>query len=275
MESKRYFLVLVLSLSTIGLLGFMSKTSSQPTTMHCRAAKTVSEHSTQVKQGNFNFQNPLETRSAKQDYWYHIKGVNSNAITKKELKRAIALYEFIPDYPFNWIENYVSVSVEASKGKDIKRIKSDDITVNDEMRALFASLSANTDLHFEVKYTATNSITDELEPHEFNFNATVVPHKQAEFAYGNDSLVNYLRLKTENVVREKYHDYLGLLGVTFSISNQGEVTNVALKDSTENDAFDAFIMETVENMPDWEPAVNENGTKIAQDFEFVLRLNGC
>jgi TonB family protein len=252
----------------------MSKPVEKP--IQCHSPSKASNHTGQVKLGNFNFINPRQPNDPiKEDYWYHVKGVNSNAITRKELNGAVAIHEFIPNYPVNWIENYKSITLIASKGQHETRMALPGVKISDEMKQLFSSVETNTDLHFKVEYTTRNSITDELDAHEFNYWATLVPHKQARFKQGNDSLIHYLREQTEAIVREKYHDYLGLVGVQFEISTEGKVTNVRLKESSKNEAFDAFMMKAIRDLPSWEPAVDENGKKVVQEFEFILSLNGC
>ncbi|MBO6515554.1 MAG: energy transducer TonB [Bacteroidia bacterium] len=211
----------------------------------------------------------------KQDYWYHIKGINSNSCTRNDLIGVSDLADLIEFYPINWIENYVSVTVTASRGEDKTVIKTSDSRITQGIKELFAEVTPNTDIEIEVDYTSTNPISKEVESNVFRYWTTVVPQKQAQFAYGNDSLINYLRATTESTVKEKYDAYLGEVRISFFISDKGVLNQVRTTKSSGNQEFDNYLMEALQTMPEWTPATSENGKSVEQEFEFVLTLNNC
>ena len=44
----------------------------------------------------------------------------------------------------------------------------------------------------------------------------------------------------------------------------------------EDDKVDQILLDTITNMPEWNPAEDENGNKVVQEFEFNVGLMiGC
>lgn len=101
-----------------------------------------------------------------------------------------------------------------------------------------------------------------------------MPVTEATFIGGNDQIVSYLK---ENIVP---HVAMGIGWlkppiVNFTVNAQGATEDVVLVGTSGNSELDERLIEVIENMPPWKPAMDANGKATAQAFEFHVVQAAC
>ena len=96
---------------------------------------------------------------------------------------------------------------------------------------------------------------------------TVVPTTEAKYKEEYNNLLNYLE---ESEFSKQYLANRSLFEgfkVNFTINKEGAAEDVSFIESTGDVKMDNLLKELIKKMPTWEPAKNEKGEPITQDFE--------
>jgi len=73
---------------------------------------------------------------------------------------------------------------------------------------------------------------------------------------------------------DKIGDHIGI--VKFTVSKEGAINNVHVFEASRDEKIDQILLETVSSMPNWSPATYADGTKVDQDFVFMVgNLESC
>jgi hypothetical protein len=282
---KRKFAFIGLTLTFIGFtaIGLVAQQSQDQTKGEKQETKQLTSHSlstlTQFPSTNFLPNNDLQ---------FTLKGKYSHTTSLEQLKTAKEIIDFYPDYPGNWISDYVSVDLFLIQNGETIQTTSATPTLTNEQRAMLNKAELFSDVIVEVKYNTTNSITNEvtLEVHKNTF--TSVPEMQAKFDGGQEKLnvffkanaapelMDYLMKKNQVMLRNEQNlgDY-SLAKVELTIAKDGSVKDVAIIQSCGDNSMDALLKQLIEKTPNWTPAQTKSGETIEQTFELSIGRMGC
>lgn len=210
--------------------------------------------------------------------YFDVIGVNEKSIKIEELGKIETLKDLNPGYPSSWITeaDYISTEISVtSDGHHSSTIGGNEI-LTQAQRKNIATADIFSDILIEVKYKEKNAATENIDVRTMSFSITVVPNMEARYVGGNSKLSDYL---LENAILNISHALapkFDLAKVKFSIDETGQVQNVSLSQSSENDYVDGLLQKVIKEMPRWHPAETASGIKLSQEFELVVgSAAGC
>ena len=208
---------------------------------------------------------------------YGVRGNYERPVTKEKLDVAKSISDFIPDYPVNWITEYVSVEILAAcNGKVMKAVSANDV-LSAEQKNILKTVDPGTAIIINVKYRSKNTVTDNIENHTMNVSMMIVPEREAEYVGGKQQMKKYLK---ENVINKIYETIPGQFQdanaiVIFTVNEEGEIVNAKISKTSGDPKTDKLLVEAITKMPKWKPAENSKGIKVKQEFEFSVGNGGC
>lgn len=213
--------------------------------------------------------------SFSQDLSYEIRGKYARAVKKENLYGAKLIRDFITGYPANWVTDYISVEILAtSNGKTISAFSTNE-TLTTAQQNILNKAELGTEIGVNVKYKSVNSVTDKVENSSLDILMTVVPETEAEYIGGYQQLKKYLKENVINKIAATTPAQYQEGKVLFTINESGEIANAQISKTSGDIDTDNLLLETINKMPIWKPAVNEKGIKVKQQFEFSVGKAGC
>ncbi len=210
-----------------------------------------------------------------QDLPFEIKGAYARPVKAEKLDQAASMSDLIDGYPVSWIDGYVSTGITVISGDNVKKAESIDDRLTPEQVSLLQSADLGDDVVIDVAYKSKNFITKELDVRYMHYTATIIPEHEAEYPGGVESLKAYLKENAITKIPNESFKELQQVIIRFTIDEQGQTTNARLTTTSGNPKTDNLLLKTLNNMPKWKPAVDIKGTRVSQDFEFIVGNTGC
>lgn len=206
---------------------------------------------------------------------YDVHGTYKRAVKKSQFKDAKLVRDIISGYPSNWISSYVSVEVLGTcDGKSVKAVGLDEKLTKEQTKIL-NTIDLASDIIINVKYMYNDFGRNKTENNEMHVEMTIVPEVEAEFIGGQKQLINYLKQNSYNKLpTKKADDFKGAV-IKFTINEGGDVINAKTTQKWGDIKTDQLLLDLINNMPAWKPAVNADGVKVKQDFVFSVGTGGC
>ncbi len=191
------------------------------------------------------------------------------SMSKEKLKKADSLVHLHRRYPSSWIKEYISVEVLTSfKGKIRKAVNKNEV-LSEEQKDHMNTADADTDISIVVHYIPENNLK-ENPPRVFDFKFAIQPEMKAEFPGGEQHLKQYLKNNLYGKIADSVLTQYQLAVVTFTVDEEGIVTDPHLFWSSEDEKTDQLMIETICNMPKWKPAEYSRGVKVKQEFALTV-----
>lgn len=206
---------------------------------------------------------------------YEITGTYTRSIKKDKLEKAELIRDIIDGYATNWITDYVSAEILATSNGRLIIVKGKDETLSAEQRSLLNSADLFSHIVVNVKYRNENAATGKIDLREMNVTMMVVPEIEAEFIGGAEKMKQYLKENAIAKIDDLTAEYILQGIIAFTVAEDGTLINTKLIKSTGDPKTDSLLMSTIIKMPKWKPAMNSNGVKVKQDFEFRVGNQGC
>lgn len=191
------------------------------------------------------------------------------SISKQKLNEAQTLTDLDKFYRPSWVRKYISVELLAShNGKIVKAMGKND-TLTQAQKDIIKKADPGTNISVKVHYIPENTLKQNA-PKEFNFTLTVDPETEAKYPGRQQQLKQYLKVNLiDKIANYSFRQYQ-LAVVKFTIDEKGHVTEPHIFWTSEDEKTDKLLLETVCNMPNWNPAAYANGTKVKQDFVLTV-----
>lgn len=197
------------------------------------------------------------------------------AIAKNTFLNAKTLTDLNQHYRASWVKKYISVSIAAIHQGQLKQANSKNDTLTQEQQSLIKRADVGTEISISVKYIPDNTLSHN-EPKEINFTFTVEPKQQAKYKTGQSELLKYLKEKAIDKIPNDIFKGYALAAVKFTIDEQGQVINAHIFESSRNEKTDKLLLDALQQMPHWQPAAYENGTKVKQEFALMVgNMESC
>ena len=191
------------------------------------------------------------------------------SLTGEQLKKAQTLIDLNERYKSSWIREYISVEISAiHKGKERKAMGKND-SLNQEQKDIMNGADLGTYISVTVRYMPENNLKHN-DPKEMDFTFTVDPENDAKYSDGPQQLKQYLKEKAIDKIPDDHFKGYDLAAVKFTISEEGEIINPHVFETSKDEKIDQLLLEAIRTMPCWKPAEYANGTKLKQEFVLTI-----
>ena len=147
--------------------------------------------------------------------------------------------------------------------------------LNMQQKNLLNSVDLFSHIVINVKYRDENAATAKMDIREMHVSLTVIPESEAEFVGGTEKMKKYLKESAINKIDELTEKYMLNAIITFTVNEDGTIANAKISKSTGDPKTDDMLLAAINKMPKWKPAMNSNGAKVKQEFEFRVGNEGC
>lgn len=185
------------------------------------------------------------------------------------LQSAETLMDLNPRYPADWVEKYLQVAVITQQAGTIKKTISQSATLSPEQKNDLLHADENTQIEVAVSYIPRNNLSQN-QAKDIHFSFLVQPTKDAYFPDGPAALRSYLKEKAIQYIPEGTFTGYDLAAVQFTVDESGAIDQVELFQSSKDEKTDRLVLETIQNMPCWQPARLASGRPVAQKFAFTI-----
>lgn len=195
------------------------------------------------------------------------------SMDKEKLKEAHTIGDLHPHYKPSWIREFISVEILTTQGGAIKKAMGKDDVLTTAQKKLLNTADIGTEIAVTMRYIPENTLADK-DPKTFDFKFIVNPEHAATYIGGIQALRHYLKEKAIKKIPADSFEIYDLTAIKFTISEEGEVTNVHIFDEGYRKAgyekTEALLLEAIRTMPCWKPAEYGNGEKVKQEFVLTV-----
>ncbi len=193
-----------------------------------------------------------------------------NSISKEKLLAARTVEDLISDYPKNWLQDLISIDISISNLGNQKYVSSNEKLNSSQLLAL-SKTQTWSEIKINILYHKKNSVTEYLDINMMDFKVSVLPSNQAKFEGGMLALKKILKDKiNDTILKNALLKIQGNGLFYFTVNGNGKITDVCMETSTQDTETDILIFKSLQELPDWEAANNNNETPVKQRFKFIL-----
>ena len=202
------------------------------------------------------------------DIWSDYK----KAVFKNTLTNAMALKDLDVDYPSSWIQEdeYQSVGITVVNSGSVKTAYGLDDKLNKEQVEILRDADIGSYINVKVDYEKENSATGIKENRSMQFALKLMPDRNAEFQGGDSALKAYLANKVISQISTQEYSDIELASLVFIIDENGRAQNIRMQKSSGFEHIDEMMIKAIQGMPDWKPAMQNDGSLAVQSFEFTI-----
>lgn len=206
---------------------------------------------------------------------FNITPTYRKAITQSEMQKAVFITDINPGFPSSWIKEYVSVELVSEFNGTTVIAEGSSINFTTEQMDLLSNTKVGSDLSFRVQYYADTDEVNNRELKHIAFSYGVAPESMAIYNGGMEVLDQYLVDRGLNEIAKTLDGQEKTYQAMFTIDKTGTVINARMNDSTGLPDVDQAILNAIKEMEKWEPALDDKGESIAQDFVLNIGMVGC
>ncbi len=197
------------------------------------------------------------------------------ALNKTQLRAANTIKDLNPYYNPSWIRQFNHVEiVTIYKGKTRTAVGHND-RLTKEQRLHLSNLDDHTSVTARILYIPENNLSDNEEK-EIKFTIPMNPDIDARYPESDELLDTYLQKVVIAHIPERSFKRNQLSTVTFTIDEDGHITEPSILFSTNNPETDSVILQSICNMPAWKPAQYQSGLRVRQEFALnVGSMESC
>lgn len=265
--------ILIISAIIIGLsltaFSLINKNTIGTEALETTESKNIAKNTTEIKKTKL----PVFT-----EFTYDVSP-RFKAIKKTDIDKATTINDFIDAEIIDNIVDLESVNIIVIKNEGLSETREMgyDKQLTTAQIELLRSLDYASGFTIRAEFTKYDKETGKLE-HSFSGpHYSIVPEKQAVYAYGNEMLVSYLKANTKAIVTESHviTENTRPVKFHFTVTKNGTVDHVRLDRSTNYPAIDNKIIELIKNTGNnWISAENSKGEKVDQRLVLSLGIMG-
>lgn len=199
-------------------------------------------------------------------------------VTKERLANALSLADLQLDAGTVPLVSYYSTRITVLDGQmeDVLNADGNSGEFNDAQLELMRTVGYSMNIRITADYRHPNPATGRLEYGQCTPHLTIVPEKEAEYAYGKAALVAYVKKNASELAYGLEADRLEAGRVTFTVTAMGRIANVKLSSSTGHADYDQRVLQLVATLPGrWTPATDAQGLPVEQELVFFFGTMGC
>lgn len=206
---------------------------------------------------------------------YEIRSKSTSGVSKGKLSTAKTMVDIRPGYPSSMIEKYTSTEISVRVDGNVMQAKGENESLSSTQQSLLQVADVGSDINVEIGYIYQNPVTLFPDIRQMHFTVMVVPEVEASYPGGYEELTSYLEKNAIDKVRDEFSKDQKLVIITFTVNEDGKITNTILSESSKDPAVDKLLLKAIANMPRWKPAQDAAGRKVQQQFEFAVGNGGC
>jgi hypothetical protein len=211
------------------------------------------------------------------DFIYDV-GPRFGPIKKGELDKARSINDFLDEKQIKRIVTYKSIEViiiEGDKETGKRAIGNSEFLTTAQLKLLQSS-DYSTNFKIKTEFREKNRETGKVEDSYSTPHRTIVPEKQAEYEFGKEALIEYLKDSSKEYIVNVQEDKLQPAKLFFTVTKKGTIDNVKLDRTSNYPTIDKKMIELISKVPgNWEPAENSKGEKVDQELVISFGLMGC
>ena len=209
-----------------------------------------------------------------QNLFYEIRGKHTRGVSKEKLFTAKTMMDIRPGYPSSMIDSYTSTEISVTTNGKMMKATGVNETLSAEQQSLLQTADVGSDIAVEIGYVHQNPVTLFPDIREMQFVMTVFPEVEATYPGGHTELMKYLEETAIEKISASFPNDTRNVVISFIVTETGKISNAHISESSTNPEIDKLLLKAITNMPDWKPAENTEGMKVAQEFVFAVG-NGC
>ncbi len=201
------------------------------------------------------------------------------SLTKEKINEALTLVDLNKQFKASWIRDYITVEIVTNDNGRIRTAVSKNNTLSQEQKENMQMADVGTDISVKVRYIPENTLKNN-DIKEINFAFTPDPESEAKYPGGAQQLNQYIKhTMIDKIPTDSFKDY-DLAAIYFTIDEEGHISDAHIFESAyqsfKNEKIEKLLLETIRNMPHWEPARYSNGTKVKQEFVLTVgNIESC
>jgi TonB family protein len=210
-----------------------------------------------------------------QNLRYEVRGKYVRGVSKEKLMAPKTMSDIRPGYPSSMIEGYTSTEISViNHGKVTKATGANEI-LSEAQQRLLQTADVGNDIEVNIGYIYQNPVTQIPDVRQMHFVITVVPEVEAEYPGGREELSEYLQENAIDKIPETVSAEMPMVLIHFTVTEEGKIANARVAESSKDSDTDKLLLKAIRMMPDWKPAMNAEGKKVEQEFEFTVGNAGC
>lgn len=210
------------------------------------------------------------------EFIYSLGNRFATSTTPSQIKNAKTILDLIPKGASLGLSQFENVIVDTLRNNNETGIWGINEELSKAQKKLLNATSYSSNFYFESDCKKMNSESGALSHYDLVYFITVVPEKQAQYVRGNEALIDFLKKGSAKEVENVEWKRLWPGRIGFTVSKKGVITNVITISACGQKGIDYKMLELVKNIPgQWEPAKDDKGNKVAQEFVFFYGLDGC
>ena len=191
------------------------------------------------------------------------------SVTRTALLKAETIADLNPHYKPEWVAEYLRVDIATSNNNSVHVESGPTGTLTARQKTQLANRDDGTPVTITVHYIPNNTLSQK-EERTIDFTILVEPDYDATYAGGAQQLEAYLSsYNLKEKAKGKVAQYL-LSGVAFTVAENGDIVDVKIAQTTEDQQLDELLLEVACNMPRWNPATYLSGKPVSQDLMLTL-----
>ena len=168
-----------------------------------------------------------------------------------------------------WIEHFISAEITIIKDGKPEILKTQNHNITDDIRMAMLYADSGQKIRVSYEYLPKNSLQENIVRTD-GFSFTISPDNDASFPGGEESMIEYLSRTAMNQVTIEDIDIYNLAAIKFTVSDSGDIINPQVVQPSNHPEIDTLLLNAICDMPSWDPASYDDGTRIAQDYVFTV-----
>ena len=210
------------------------------------------------------------------DFVYKVDSRFVHTITQEHLHTATTIREVLPEEATHDIAFFQTVKVAILQEEGETKSFGEGEALTPGQLQLLQTLDYSTHFYIKAYYQKRDEYTGKQVDDYLVYYMTVTPEHEAEYSEGFDELITYLKVNSQRESAIVTKDKLEPGTISFTITEEGNITSVTLTSSSGYPELDEKMKELIRTLPGtWKPATNALGEKVDQEFIFFFGQEGC
>ena len=181
---------------------------------------------------------------------------------------------------FDRIVTYRSVTIAVIQNGKMIKASGASQKLNEQQIQLLRNADLGSEVGVKIRFyyrnEAVKDFGDGNSVKEGEFAIKPVPNNEAMYPGGNDALVAFFSKQVTSRIPASYITRITERAtVSFTITEQGQVINPVLAESSKQPKIDEILLDAIRRMPPWKPASDKKGSRMKQSFRFKFGFDGC
>ena len=257
------FVILIISLSSFAFNNWNGN-AFKPETNSNKSKASVSK----------NF---LETinKTTVNDLVYDIDSRFIHTVTLEYIRSAKTIADIIPKEASEKLSQYGKNKLGLLQNQSEITLIGNGKNFNLEQTELLSQLDYGADLYINADCKTANPNGD-LDYYGLVYYMSIVPHKEAEYAFGNQVFIDEIKKKTRTKISHLKKGEIKPCRIRFSINKVGKLTKADLESTSGYEDADLAVLQAIKSTyGKWVPAENAKGEKVDQELVFFFGISGC